>query len=253
MSISTWIRFSSLPANGAPAQLLIGRSNAYALLVVADNSAFRFQFSYFNILQKSSITIAVNTWYHVVGTYDAKSTSTKASIFINGSNVILFEKYSRNETVIGVLSSLSNAMQASATVNDVIGDIIIGPMQQNLLVATLDDLRLYNVVLTAADALNDMNTPVTPSLIGAYSFDNTTPTSGLIDSSLYANHGAAVQVSNCAQTVAGRFGTAVRFNGVWRCSFAVDAAQYRLFGSMSFAAWLSPISFPQDDGDIISV
>ncbi|HKS35608.1 MAG TPA: PQQ-dependent sugar dehydrogenase, partial [Verrucomicrobiae bacterium] len=96
-----------------------------------------------NFGQRYSTTVrALNVWYHVAGVYDA--TAATLDIYVNG---VL-----DNGVVLGTIP----ASQADANVNVNIGRRTGGFYFNGI----IDEVRVYNRVLTAAEIQSDMNTPV---------------------------------------------------------------------------------------------
>src|SRR5207244_5097839 len=81
----------------------------------------------------------------------------------------------------------------------------------------IDDVRVYNGALSAAEIQTDMNTPVSPpppppppsNLVAAYSFDEGSGTS-VADASGNGNKGTT---ANTSWSTAGHSGSALSFNG----------------------------------------
>jgi Concanavalin A-like lectin/glucanases superfamily len=84
--------------------------------------------------------LATNTWIHVAGTYDGAT----VRLYVNGVQVS-----SRAQTGTMVVST--NALQIG-------GDSIYG----QYFPGKIDEIRIYNRTLSAAEIQSDMNTPVTP-------------------------------------------------------------------------------------------
>jgi hypothetical protein len=90
----------------------------------------------------SATTVALNTWYFVAGVYDAASRSL--DIYVNGT------------LDNGVLAGDVPARQALAPVNANIGRRYGGFFFQGI----IDDVRIYDRALSAAEIRADMETPV---------------------------------------------------------------------------------------------
>src|SRR6267378_538550 len=110
--------------------------HTFAIAVSANGSS---------VVQRYSKTVrALNTWYHVAGVYNASARTL--NIYVNG---VL-----DNGTLIGTIP----ASQFNPNLNATIGKRSGGFNFQG----TIDELRVYNVALTAAQVQADMNTPVAP-------------------------------------------------------------------------------------------
>ena len=84
--------------------------------------------------------LTANTWVHLAATYDG----TTQRLFVNGAQVA-----SRAQT--GSLTVSTGAVRIGG--NQVFGEYFQG---------RIDDLRIYNRALSAAEITTDMNTPVAP-------------------------------------------------------------------------------------------
>jgi chitodextrinase len=82
--------------------------------------------------------LALNTWTHLAGTYDGSN----LRLYINGALV-------STQAVSGTMIVSGNALRIGG--NSVWGEYFNG---------TIDEVRVYNVALTAAQIQADMNTPV---------------------------------------------------------------------------------------------
>jgi hypothetical protein len=80
----------------------------------------------------------VDTWVHLAGTYDGAT----LRVYVNGIQV-------SSQTQTGNLATSSDPLQIG-------GDSIYGQYFEG----TIDEVRVYNVALTATQIQNDMNTPI---------------------------------------------------------------------------------------------
>jgi len=87
--------------------------------------------------------LAVNSWTHLAATYDGTTTR----LYVNGTQV-------SSQAQTGAMASSTNPLQIG-------GDSFYGQFFQG----TIDEVRIYNVALTAAQVQTDMNTPI--SAVGA--------------------------------------------------------------------------------------
>jgi chitodextrinase len=82
--------------------------------------------------------LAVNTWTHLAATYDG----TTMRLYVNGTQV-------SSQAQTGAIASSTNPLQIG-------GDSLYGQFFQG----TIDEVRIYNVALTAAQIQTDMNAPI---------------------------------------------------------------------------------------------
>jgi hypothetical protein len=82
--------------------------------------------------------LPVNTWTHLAATYDG----TTMRLYVNGTQV-------SSQAQTGAIASSTDPLQIG-------GDSLYGQFFQG----TIDEVRIYNVALTAAQIQADMNTPV---------------------------------------------------------------------------------------------
>jgi hypothetical protein len=85
-------------------------------------------------------------------------------------------------------------------------------------------------------------------LVAAYSFNEGTGTT-VADASGNGNTGTIV---GAAWTTAGKYGTALSFNGISSYIDLGNPASLKLTGSMTLSAWVMATGNPPDDGQIIS-
>ena len=84
--------------------------------------------------------VAVNTWTHLAGTYDGAT----LRLYVNGVQIS-----SRAQT---------GAMTVSTSPLQIGGDSVYGQYFQG----TIDEIRVYNRALSAAEMQQDMNPAITP-------------------------------------------------------------------------------------------
>ncbi len=82
--------------------------------------------------------LPANTWTHLAATYDG----TTMRLYVNGVQVA-------SQAQTGAIATSTNPLQIG-------GDSLYGQFFQG----TIDEVRIYNVALTAAQIQTDMNTPV---------------------------------------------------------------------------------------------
>jgi hypothetical protein len=113
--------------------------------------------------------IRINTWSHVVATYD----STYLKIYINGKLDLTFT-WAANSGV-------------NTTYDLTIGCTIINGTYNNIFNGKLDDVRLWNVALSATEVLSNMNNSIIDisGLVGHWRFDE--HNTQYVGGSAYAN------------------------------------------------------------------
>jgi chitodextrinase len=82
--------------------------------------------------------LAVNTWTHLAATYDGTTTR----LYVNGTQV-------SSQAQTGAMAASTNPLQIG-------GDSLYGQFFQG----TIDEVRIYNVALTASQIQADMNAPI---------------------------------------------------------------------------------------------
>jgi hypothetical protein len=86
-------------------------------------------------------TLPVNTWTHLAATYDGTTTR----LYVNGTQV-------SSQAQTGAFVTSTNPLQIG-------GDSLYGQFFHG----TIDEVRIYNMALTAAQIQTDMNTPIVPA------------------------------------------------------------------------------------------
>ena len=101
----------------------------------------------------------------------------------------------------------------------------------------IDEVRLYNRALSAAEIATDMGTPITgsTSLAAAYGFNETAGTV-TADLSGHALNGTVT----AATWTAGKFGNGLEFNGVNSWVTVADSNWLDLTTGMTLEAWIKP-------------
>jgi hypothetical protein len=100
---------------------------------------------------KGTAALSVNTWTHLATTYDG----TTLRLYVNGTQVA-------TKATTGSISTVSGNVKIG-------GNAIWGEWFQGL----IDDVRIYNRGLSAAEVQTDMNTPVAGTALALFAF---TPT-----------------------------------------------------------------------------
>lgn len=157
--------------------------------------------------------LPLDRWSHLAMTYDGAA----VKFFLNGVERLTAPGAGPLQISDGALRIGGNAMW---------GDFFEG---------RIDELRIYNRALTSSDIQRDMGTPVTGWLAAAYGFEEG---SGLQarDDSGRALHGT---ISGASWTT-GRFGRALRFDGINDWVVVPDSEWLHLSTAMTIEAWVYP-------------
>lgn len=158
--------------------------------------------------------LTANIWTHLAATYD----STTLRLYINGVEVAR-----RAQT--GPVQVSTNSLRIGG--NRVWREYFQG---------RIDEVRIYNRALTASEIRRDMQTPVAPPPVAAYSFDEGQGTT-VADLSGHANHGT---IAGATWTPQGRFGTALSFDGVSHWVTIEDTPSLALTTGLTLEAWVYP-------------
>jgi hypothetical protein len=158
--------------------------------------------------------LPLTSWSHLAATYDGAT----LRLFVNGA----------------LVSSrlVANSILTSAGALRIGGNGLWGEFFQG----RIDEVRLYNRALNAAEIAADMNTPISNLLMLAYGFEEGSGNS-TIDASGRGHTGA---VSGATWTVSGRFGGALQFDGVDDVVTAADTDDLDLSTALTIEAWVYP-------------
>src|SRR5436190_9461951 len=140
MTMEAWVRPSTI--SSAWRDVIYKGDDNYYLMATSTNSSRPVSGiiaggSYAESIGTSSLV--ANTWTHLATTYDGAT----LRLYVNGTQVSSLAK-------TGSITTSTNQLQLG-------GDSIYGQYFSGL----MDDVRVYNIALTAAQVLADMNTPVT--------------------------------------------------------------------------------------------
>lgn len=134
ITLEAWVK----PFTVASLQSIIGKNSAYTLEI---NASGKPQFSKWTSSSKgsattTSTTLAVDVWKHIVATYDG----TNCRIYIDG--------------VLDTTTAMTGAIDATST------DCLIGALTSStqLYSGYIDNARIYNRALSAAEVLGNYNT-----------------------------------------------------------------------------------------------
>ncbi len=255
MTLEAWIKPTTL--NGWNSILLKEQADnlSYAMYANTDGNVPSGEiFSTYNDYVRSPSPVSVNNWTHIASTYNG----TTLKIYINGTEVA-----SKNTN--GLIKTSNNALRIGG--NSIWGEYFNG---------VIDEIRIYNKVLSATEIQSDMNTAigssptVTPSItvtptqiptptptvssaptptptntpasppVAAFSFNENTG-STLNDSSGNGNNGTI----NGATWTTGKFGNALTFNGSSNYVTINDSNSLDLTNAMTLEAWVKPAAFTE--------
>ena len=144
---SAWVFPTGNPSDDGQIIAKSGTSDGWQLKTTPDTGVRTFGMTISSngssVIQRYSRTVlSLNTWYYVAGVYDA--TNRTLDIYVNGIQ--------DNGTLSGTVPASQNN-PASINVN-------IGRRQNGFyFIGTIDDVRVYNRALSAAEIQTDMNTP----------------------------------------------------------------------------------------------
>jgi hypothetical protein len=146
MTIAAWIKPTSAGGGGKgriaeKTNWMLTMGSATTLEFGADNWTTAFA------RRTSSAAVTLNTWQHVAATWDGSQNGTHIHIYVNGA-------LADGASVNGAGTSVSDASQP----------LTIGNLQPGLnrgFAGTIDDVRVYNRVLTAAE-IQALANPVAP-------------------------------------------------------------------------------------------
>ena len=151
MTLSAWINSSTFPVDDAAIISKRQSSNTgYQLDTTIDTGPRTIGLKITdgagnNVARYGTTAIAVNTWYHVAGVYDAANRTL--NVYVNGQLV--------NGTLVGTIP----AAQLDSNQNVNVGQRPGRAGNYNF-AGVLDDVRIYHRALTQAEIQSDMATPV---------------------------------------------------------------------------------------------
>jgi chitodextrinase len=161
---------------------------------------------------RGASSLPANTWTHLAATYDG----TNLRLFVNGVRV--------------ATTAATGSLVVSNGVLRIGGNSIWGEWFSG----SIDEVRVYNRALTAAQLQADMGDPIS-GLVGAWSFDQSGST--VPDASGNGNTGT---VSGATWTSAGKFGGALTFDGASSSVVVPDSPSLDLGAGMTLEAWVRP-------------
>jgi FtsP/CotA-like multicopper oxidase with cupredoxin domain len=175
----------------------------------------------------SAARLSVGEWHHVAGTYDG----AVLQLYVDGA-------LARSTAVTGNIAGSGRPLFIGG--NEFWGEWFAG---------VIDEVRIYDRALTAAEIQADMSTPVLSDemgppvqngagLVAAYGFDELSGTV-LFDASPAGNHGLISGATAPTRTADGRFGRALAFDGVDDLVRITDSASLDIT-RMTLSAWVNP-------------
>jgi concanavalin A-like lectin/glucanase superfamily protein/Big-like domain-containing protein/putative Ig domain-containing protein len=158
--------------------------------------------------------LAVNEWSHLATTYNG----SMLRLFVNGTE--------------------RAAVAATGSIDVSAGDLRIGgnAMWGDFFKGRIDEVRLYNRALTLAEIQSDMSTPIADGPVAAYSFDEGAGLTARDDTGRLQTG----TITGATWTSTGRFGSALRFDGVNDWVTVADSSWLDLTREMTLEAWVYP-------------
>jgi chitodextrinase len=214
MSLSAWVFPTANPPDDGQIIAKSGNSDGWQLKTTPDTGKRTFGIAISNgssnTQRYSQTVLTLNTWYHVAGVYNAAAQTL--DIYVNG---VL-----DNGVLTGTVPSSQHNAASNAYIGQRTGGFFFG--------GTIDEVRVYNAVITQAQIQTDMATPIatagpvpvvtlsrTSVNFGSQATGGTSPTqpttvtntgvavltiSGITVSG--ANSGDFVQMNNCGTSLA---------------------------------------------------
>ena len=247
-TLSAWVNSSTLPGSAINAMIVQRNTSAsktaFELMLdhhqscSSSGQSWRVSFQDSGGTQNKACfaaTVNTGTWYHVVGVWDASSSNLM--VYLNGSLVV-----TQNTGASVPVTSSGSGLK--------VGSDSGGTSRWN---GMIDDVRLYNRALSAAEITTLYNWHVSPpssGLVARWKFDESGGTTAL-DSSGNSNTGTLT--NGPTFTSAGKLGGAVSLDGTNDYVDAGNPASLQITGSFTLASWVYISSFPgADDNAVIS-
>jgi hypothetical protein len=158
--------------------------------------------------------LPLNTWTHLGATYD----NATLRLYINGAEV-------HRQSITGSMVTTTGALRIGG--NGIWGEYFEG---------VVDEVRVYARALSAAEIRTDMGMAVTSGLVAAYGFDEGT---GSVASDA-SGGGQAGTIAGAAWAAQGRFGKALRFDGIDDRVSVADSSALDLTNRFTMEAWVNP-------------
>lgn len=236
-SVSAWVKITSTPS-GSIAIFNSGSAATLQSFGYFIGTSRQVIISYYNRNWETSETISLDTWNHILFTYNggAVETSSNSKIYINGT--------------LATLGSTTGSATGSINTPDTNHSIgVYSPTNSLYFNGSIDQVRIYDVALSSTDVSNlyaetasDTNTLSFPSgqtAVATYQLDgNSTDLSGNYNGTdtniTYAYDGTESNI----EYRFGRFGQAAVFNG----SNIATPAKIPFSLNFSFSFWFNTTS-----------
>jgi hypothetical protein len=219
MTLEAWVKPSTL--SGWRTVLMKEGGGALAYALYAHDNAPR-SAAYARLSGQTSsngaagtAALPLNAWTHLTATYD----NATLRLYVNGTEV-------SRQAVTGSMVTTTGALRIG-------GNVLWGEYFEG----TIDEVRVYNRALSAAEIRGDMGAPVTSGLVAAYGFEEGTGTT-VADAS---GRGHTGTISGAAWAAAGRYGKALRFDGVNDRVGVADSNALDLSARFTLEAWVNPV------------
>ena len=230
LTLSAWIQ----PDDTTGQQDIVGKwdgtNNSY-LLALSGNELVMYVDSAGSYETTTSTNIPANVFTHVVGVYEANA--QKVSLYVNG-----------------VLQASTTTGVIPVSIGDDAGAFAIGADSSptDYFDGHIDDVRLYNRILTGKEVQNLYNWA--PGPVGYWNFDQKTGTTYTYDRSGNGQSGTIGGSMTESDWVPGRYGSALDFDGGGAADDVItvsDAAPIRNIwdGGGTAEAWI----YPRSDGE----
>jgi chitodextrinase len=190
---SAWVFATGTPGDDGQIISKSGDSDGWQLKTTPDTGVRTFGITISNgsssVQRNSQTVVALNTWYHVAGVYNAAAQTL--NIYVNG---VLDN---------GILTGTVPAAQNNSTVNVNIGRRTGG----FYFIGTIDEVRVYNRALSQVEIQSDMNTSVGntsvgPAIPSISACDLVAPFGTIDTADVTAAQNMALGLAPCTATVA---------------------------------------------------
>jgi len=250
MTISAWVYLTEAPDATHGAGVVVkgtatdGNAGSYELTLLSDLGVYgRIYTNAAVSAQTAANLIPLNTWHHVVATYN----KTSLIVYVDGVSKATTAQTNNLEANNGILAIGTRPAQLT-------GAAFPGK---------IDEVRVYNTALTAAQVLAlyqsgvttlaaPQNNSVTNGLIGLWTFDGRdTSNGGFLDRSSAGTHPAYMSLTMSTSTAyaPGRIGQGMKFDGVDDYMQVPNSADFD-FGSNNFTISWWEYRTGNDNGSI---
>jgi len=252
VTISTWIKFSSLASSNvivSKGTELSGEIN-YILLTYNNEIRFFFTDSITEVVYDTTdVNLTPNRWYHITVTY---TNGSSPNIYVDG---IL-----RSGTC---LSDLCTETLSTNTHDLLIGSIDLAYLPLTFLNATIDELKIYNYARTQAQVAYDFNRGAP---VGWWKFDECQGATAY-DASGKGNSGTInivasgdlsdIGTCNTSDTAwgdgtTGKFNSGLRLDGFNDYVDLGDPSELKIEGDLTLSVWAYPMGLPSNWMELIA-